>query len=93
MVTNSFGNRNFMHPMGRLIMHSKCLVFFPPFKFWVGVGWGRIFFFHFLNNLIFFGERRVCSIVQTSLERSSHIFPFLRAGPFTLAHCEINLNL
>ncbi len=35
MVTNSFGNRNFMQPMGRLSMHSKCLDFFP-FKFWVG---------------------------------------------------------
>jgi hypothetical protein len=29
MVTNSFGNRNFMQPMGRLSMHSWCaLVFF-----------------------------------------------------------------
>jgi hypothetical protein len=27
-VTNSFGNRNFMQPMGRLSMHSKCLDFF-----------------------------------------------------------------
>jgi hypothetical protein len=37
MVTNSFGNRTFMKPMGRLSMHSKCLDFFS-FKFWVGVG-------------------------------------------------------
>jgi hypothetical protein len=37
MVTNRFGNRTFMQPMGRLSMHSKCLDFFP-FKFWVGVG-------------------------------------------------------
>jgi len=37
MVTNGFGNRTFMQPMGRLSMHSKCLDFFP-FKFWVGVG-------------------------------------------------------
>jgi hypothetical protein len=35
MVTNSFGNRNFMQPMGRLSMHSKSL------------DGGRIFF-HFL---------------------------------------------
>jgi hypothetical protein len=28
MVTNSFGNRNLMQPMGRLSMHSKCLDFF-----------------------------------------------------------------
>jgi hypothetical protein len=48
MVTNSFGNRNFMQPMGRPSMHSKCLDFFP-FKFWVvgrgGGGGGRIFCF------------------------------------------------
>jgi len=28
MVTNSFGNRNFMQPMGRPSMHSKCLDLF-----------------------------------------------------------------
>jgi hypothetical protein len=28
MVTNNFGNRNFMQPMGRLSMQSKCLDFF-----------------------------------------------------------------
>jgi hypothetical protein len=32
MVTNRVGNRNFMQPMGRLSMHSKCLDFFS-FKF------------------------------------------------------------
>jgi hypothetical protein len=37
MVTNSFGNRNFMQPMGRFSMHSKCLDLFS-FKFWVGGG-------------------------------------------------------
>jgi hypothetical protein len=51
MVTNSFGNRNFMQSMGRLSMHSKCLdlfffelgggIFFifsqhVPFKFSMG---------------------------------------------------------
>jgi hypothetical protein len=35
MVMNSFGNRKFMQPMGRLSMHSTCLDFFS-FKFWVG---------------------------------------------------------
>ncbi len=46
MVTNSFGIRNFMHPMGRLSKHSKCLDFFS-FKFWVGgvEGGGRGIFF------------------------------------------------
>jgi hypothetical protein len=33
-VMNSFGNRNFMQPMGRLSMHSKCLDLFS-YKFWV----------------------------------------------------------
>jgi len=36
MVMNSFENKNFMQPMGRLSMHSKCLNF--AFKFWVGGG-------------------------------------------------------
>jgi hypothetical protein len=43
MVT---GNRNFMQPMGRLSMHSKCLDLFS-FKFWVvgrGGGDGGLFF-------------------------------------------------
>jgi hypothetical protein len=43
MVTNSFGNRNFMQPIGRLSMHSKCLALFS-FKFWVW-GEGRMFSF------------------------------------------------
>jgi hypothetical protein len=47
MVTNSFGNRNFMQPMGRLSMHSNCLDFFA-FKFWGGGrgggGGGFVFF-------------------------------------------------
>jgi hypothetical protein len=46
MVTNSFGNRNFMQSMGRLSIHSKCLEFFLK-KFWVG-GWGGGDFFLFL---------------------------------------------
>jgi hypothetical protein len=36
MVTNSSGNKNFMQPIGRLSMHSKCL------DFWV---WGGRTFF------------------------------------------------
>ncbi len=40
MLTNSCGNRNFMQPMERLSMHSKCLDFFS-FEVWGGVrGWG-----------------------------------------------------
>ncbi len=47
MVTNSFGNRNFMQPIGRLSMHSKCLDLFS-LKFGVGggVGRGEFVFFH-----------------------------------------------
>jgi hypothetical protein len=52
MVTNSFGNRNFMQPMGRLSMHSKCLDFFS-FKFWVGVrGRGGILSFAFCSQWV-----------------------------------------
>jgi len=43
MVMNSFGNKNFMQPMGRLSMHSKCLDFFS-FRFRGGRGGGGIFF-------------------------------------------------
>jgi hypothetical protein len=43
MVRNGFVNRNFMQPMGRLSMHSKCLDLFS-FKFWVAELGGRIFF-------------------------------------------------
>ncbi len=47
MVTNSFGNRNFMQPMGRLNMHSKYLDFVLFFKV-LGVRQGEdYFFFHF----------------------------------------------
>jgi hypothetical protein len=42
MVTNSFGNSNFMQPMGRLSIHSMCLDFFLlSFR----GGGGRFFFF------------------------------------------------
>ncbi len=47
MVPNSFGNRNFMQPMGRLSMHSKCLDFFS-FKFAWGGGGGGGFFLYFI---------------------------------------------
>ncbi len=47
MVVKFFGNRNFMHPMGRFSMHSKCLGFFS-FKFFVGGRGGGGGFFPFL---------------------------------------------
>jgi len=49
MVTNNFGNRNFMQSMGRLSVHSKCFNF-VSFKSWVRGG--RIFFhFSFVLNM------------------------------------------
>jgi hypothetical protein len=45
MVTNSFGNRNFMQPMGRPKHALKVPCYFP-FKFW-GVGGGEEDFFSF----------------------------------------------
>jgi len=45
MVTNSFGNRNFMQPMGRLSMHSTCLDFSFLLSFEKGVGARRFFSF------------------------------------------------
>jgi hypothetical protein len=50
MVTNGFGNRNFMQPMGRLSIHSKCLDFF--FKNILGGGGaGDFFLFSFVPNM------------------------------------------
>ncbi len=45
MVRNSFGNRNFMQPIGRVSMHSKCLDFYFLLNF--GWGGGGEDFFHF----------------------------------------------
>jgi hypothetical protein len=46
MVTNRLEKRNFMQPMGRLNMHSKCLdIYIFSFKFWVGGGSENFFFF------------------------------------------------
>jgi hypothetical protein len=45
MVTNSLGNRNFMHPMGRLSMHSWWALFF---LLGLGSGAGSFFLFFFL---------------------------------------------
>jgi hypothetical protein len=50
MVMNSFGDGNFMQPMGRLSMHSKCLDFFS-FEFWVGVRGKDFFHFSFVPNM------------------------------------------
>jgi hypothetical protein len=71
MVTYSFGNRNFMQPMGRLSMHSKCLVFFLLSFGWV-VGWvsgggGAEEFFHFSSVPNMFPSSFQCVPNRTSL--------------------------
>ncbi len=52
MVTNSFRNKNFMQPMGRLSMHSKCLDFFL-LSLPGGEGGGKedFFLFSFVPNM------------------------------------------
>ncbi len=59
MVMNSFGNRNFMQPMGRLSMHSKCLDFFVLKLFGAGAGWGRIFINSFVPDMFPSSSQRV----------------------------------
>ncbi len=44
MVTNSFGNRNFMQPMGRLSMHSWWALVFSF--------WGEFFLFLFFDQFL-----------------------------------------
>jgi len=74
MVTNSFGNRNFMQPMGRLSMHSKCLDFFA-FKF--GQGWGGRYFF-------IFPSFPICSLqVPNGFPSGSQYVPYV----FPIAPC------
>ncbi len=49
MVTNSFGDRNFMQLMRRLSMNSKCIVFFSLKV--LGGGGGGFFHFAFVPNM------------------------------------------
>jgi hypothetical protein len=67
MVMNSFGNRNFMQPMGRLSMHSKCLDFFL-FKFWIG---GEDFFFIF--PLFPMGSHQVPNVFPKGVPKSTSL--------------------
>jgi hypothetical protein len=71
MVTNSFGNRNFMQPMGSLIMRSKCL----DFCFERGGGESL---FHLFPNVPFKfskGSHQVPNMFPTFLMCSSRVFP------------------
>jgi hypothetical protein len=70
MVTNSFGNRNFMQPMGSLSMHSKCLDFFS-FK-----GWLRIFFYFLLvPNMFASSSHQVLNMFFRLPICSPRVFP------------------
>jgi hypothetical protein len=76
MVTNSFAKTNFMQPMGRLSVHSKCLDFFP-FKFWGGGGED---FFHFLG-----GSQHVPFQVPMGSQQVPNVFPIApRLIPYVL---------
>ncbi len=79
MVTKGFGNRNFMQPRGRLSMHSKCLVFFSPFKLWVrGRGRGDFFQFSFVPNMFPSSSQWVFIMFPTFPMCSSKMFPIAR---------------
>jgi hypothetical protein len=74
MVMNSFGNRNFMQPMGRFSKHSKCLGFFS-FKF---LGAGEDFFFLCSQHVPFkfpMGSRQVPTMFTRFSMCSSRVFP------------------
>jgi hypothetical protein len=81
MVTNNFGNRNFMQPMGRrLNMHSKCL---DSFSFKFG---GYIFSFSLVPNMFpmgFLGSGRflMCSPKVFPLAPSFNPICFAQSPP------------
>ncbi len=71
----NFGNRNFMQPIGRLSMHSKCLGFFFSFKFCVRGGGARRIFkkFSFVLNMFSMGSHQVLNICSQGC--SPRVFP------------------
>ncbi len=62
MVMTSFGNRNFMQPMGRLNMHSKCFDFIFLLSFGWGKGKGDFFFILFVPNMFFSSSHQVPNV-------------------------------
>ncbi len=79
---NSFGNRNFMQPTGRLSTHPKSLVFFP-FKFWVGEE-GEDFFHFFLCSQHVPFKFPICSlgtqcVRQGRSQQHSPLIPYVLA--------------
>ncbi len=84
MVT---GNRNFMQPMGRLSMHSKCFDLFSV-KFWGGQGGGgrRIVFSFFLGsqcvpNMLSLSSRYVPNEFPNMFSIVPHFFTHGLGGP------------
>ncbi len=73
MVTNSFGNRNFMQPMEGPSVHSRCLAFIS-FKFWEEGPGGGGFLFIFLWFPMY---SPTCSMVKHLSSRmlSQNYFP------------------
>ncbi len=73
MVTNSFGDRNFMQPVRKL---TKCLNLFS-FKFWVGGRFFFSFFFCFQHVSLKFpmGSHQVLNLFPMFPMCSSRVFP------------------
>jgi hypothetical protein len=78
MVTTSFGNRNFIQPVGRLSMHSKCLDFFS-FNLWVGGGSGGFLSFFLCSQHVPFkfpmDSHQVLNVFLMFPMCSSRVFP------------------
>jgi hypothetical protein len=70
---NSFGNKNFMQPMGRLSMHSKCLAFYF-FNFGFG-GRGGFFLFSFVPNMFPSSSQWVPNMFPRFPMCSPRVFP------------------
>jgi hypothetical protein len=65
-----FWNMYFIQTMGRLSMHSKCLVFFS-FKFWVGGGGVFLFHFYFVPNMFPSGSQYVPNVFPKGVPNST----------------------
>jgi hypothetical protein len=82
-VRNSLGKGNFMQPMGRLSLHSKCIDFFS-FKFLVG---RRIFFqFSFVPNMFPSSSQWVPNFFVQSPPLLTYIYRWGKGGGTPLFH-------
>jgi hypothetical protein len=74
MKTNSFGNRNFMQPMGRLSMHSKCLGFLVLKFFLKGAHLGEDFFhFSFVPDVFLSSSHQVPNVFPKGVPNSTSL--------------------